>query len=164
MNFFTFISYVVSLQSKQPLLETVVETKSLLTKKSCTKPNSTTVAEIFSAYRLRVTHKLLMKLRRCWPKKKNPNPILRLMLKSSAHIYYCWLRNSWKKLSPCWPKNHPRNPDLCLTLTSSEHIEYCWRRNCWQKLNRCRPRNHLRNLVLRQTLKSSSEPSSTADT
>jgi hypothetical protein len=91
----------------------------------------------------------------CKPRNHQRNSVLRLMLKLSEHICYCWLRNRWRKLSRCRPRNHQRNPVLRLTLKSSVPMGYYWFRNRWWKSSCYRPKNCQRNPVLRLTLKSS---------
>jgi hypothetical protein len=54
------------------------------------------------------------------------------MLKSSAHIDFCWLRNRWWKMTRCRRRNHHRNGALQLTLKSSAHLDYFWLRNRWR--------------------------------
>jgi hypothetical protein len=90
-----------------------------------------------------------------WCPKIHPqNAVLRLTLKSSLYVDYCWLRNRWRKRGPGTQKSSTI-PVLRLTLTSSAQIKYSWQTNRWLKLSPCRTKNHSRNPVLRLTLKSS---------
>jgi hypothetical protein len=57
-------------------------------------------------------------------RKSTPELVLRLTLKSSAHIDYCRSRNHWRKLSRCRPGNQHRKPVLQLKLKSSVRIDY----------------------------------------
>jgi len=132
-----------------------MKTESLLSEKSSSKHSSTADAEIFIVHRLLLHNKPLTRTRTLGRKNHPRSQVLRLTLRSSAHIEYWWLRNRWRKLSPTCPKNNPGNPVLRLTQTSSAHIDYWWLRNCWRKQSPCCPKSHPRNPVLRLTLKSS---------
>jgi hypothetical protein len=118
-------------------------------------PSSTVDNDVFCAHRLLLPHKPLTRTRTLGRKNHPRKQVLRLTLKSSAHIDYWWVRNCWRKQSPCCPKKHPGNPVLRLTLTSSVHIDYWWLTNCWRKQSPYCPKDHPRNPILRLTLKSS---------
>jgi hypothetical protein len=90
-----------------------------------------------------------MEIESLWPKNHTISPLLRMMLTSSTHINYCWLRNRWRKLRPSCTKNNPRNPVLRLALKTSMDIDYCWLKNHWQKLSPYGPKHHPRSPVLR---------------
>jgi hypothetical protein len=96
-----------------------------------------TDADIFCANKLLLTDKPLTKLSPCCPKIHPRNVVLRLTLKSSMYIDYCWLRNRWRKLGPPDQKNHPWSPVLWLTLTSSAQINNSWQTNPGWKLSPC---------------------------
>jgi hypothetical protein len=115
--------------------ETVNEKSVAADPKSSRELSSTDDAEIFSAHRLLLSKKPLKKTTSLGPKNHPRSPLLRLMLTSSTHIDYCWLRNRWQKLRTCCPKNNPRNPVLLLTLKSLMDIDYCCLTNRWWKLS-----------------------------
>ena len=91
-------------------------------KKSSKKTSSTADADIFCANKLQLTDKPLMKTESLLYKKSSSKRVLRLTLKSSLYMDYCWLRNRSRKLGPSDPKNHPRSLVVRLTLTSSVEI------------------------------------------
>jgi hypothetical protein len=94
-----------------------------------TRTSSTADAEIFTAHRLLQIKNHWRKLSPCRPGNQHRNPVLRLTLKSSAHMDYCRIRNLWRKLSPCRTRNHHRIPFLQLTQKSLRHIDYSKIRN-----------------------------------
>jgi hypothetical protein len=96
----------------------------LLTQKSSMQSSSTTDVGIVNGSTLesstaqrwnrqRLTQKSLMKIESCRLRNRHHSPVLRLTLKSSAHIGYCWLRNYWQKRSRCRLKNHQRKLSHC---------------------------------------------------
>jgi hypothetical protein len=101
-----------------------------------------------------LTEKPLTKTDSLVSQKYHRNPVLRLTMKSSIYIDYCWLINRWWKLGP-WTQKSSKKPNstddadiFCAhtlllfvkLLTKTE--PYC-------------PKNHPRNPILRPTLKSS---------
>jgi hypothetical protein len=70
------------------------KTKSQLFQKSSSKTSSRADDEIFNVHRLLLAQKPLTKTRTQGPKNHPISLVLRLTLKSSAHIDYYWLRNS----------------------------------------------------------------------
>jgi len=129
------------LLAQKPLMKT----RTLGPKKSSKKPSSTADADIFCANKLLLTDKPLMKTESLLYKKYPWKPVLRLTLKSTLYMDYCWLRNRWGKLGPADPKNHPRSLVVRLTLTSSAKINYSWQTNRWWKLSPCVPKIILEN-------------------
>jgi len=130
----------------------LTKTRTLGPKYSSKKPSSTADAHIFCANRLLLTDKPLRNWVPGVPKFILQNAFLRLTLRSSMYIDYCWFRNCWRKLGPSDPKNHRRSPVLRLTLTCSAQINYSWQTNRWWKLSPWCPKNHPRNPVLPLTL------------
>jgi hypothetical protein len=139
------------LLSQKPL----TRTESLRIKKSPKKPSSTTDAEIFNGHRLLLTHKPLTETASLGPKNHQWSALLRLMLTSSTHIDYCWLRKRWRKLIPCCPKNNPRNP----VPTANAEIFNGHRLLLTQKpltrIESLEPKNHPRSALLPLKLTSS---------
>jgi hypothetical protein len=133
----------------------LTKTRTLGPKKSSKQPSCTADADIFCGNKLILTYKSLMKNEPLCPKNHPRKPVLRLTLKSSLYMDYCWLRNRWRKLGPPDPKNNPRRPVLRLTLTSSAQINYNWQTNPWWKLSPCCTKNQPPKPILRLTLKSS---------
>jgi hypothetical protein len=128
--------------------KSLTKTESLQTRKSTLEASSPGYGEIFFTHRLLPNQKSLTKTESLHTRKSTPELVLRLTLKSSAHIDYCRLRNHWRKLSRCRPGNKHRKPVLQVTVKSSLHIDYCRIRNHWQKLSRRTPGNQHRKLVL----------------
>jgi len=67
----------------------LTKTESLLSEKSSSKPSSTADAEIFIVHRLLLPHKPLTRTSTLGRKNHPRSQVLRLTLKSSAHIDYC---------------------------------------------------------------------------
>jgi len=74
------------------------------TQKSSKKASSTAKADIFYAHRLLLPQKPLMKTESLLSQKYPRHLVLRLTLKSSMYIEYCWLRDCLWNLGPWDPK------------------------------------------------------------
>jgi hypothetical protein len=125
--------------------KSLTKLESLPTQKSSTEPSFKADAQIFSAYRLLLTHKPLTKSLR--PRNHQRDPVLRLMLKSSAYINYCWLRNRWRKQSLSIKKSSSKPSSMADTEIFSAPRQLLTHK-LLTKLSRCRRRNHQRKLVL----------------
>jgi len=69
--------------------KSLTKTESLLSEKSSSKPSSKADAEIFNVRRLLLAQKPLTRTRTLGCKNQPRSQVLRLTLKSSAHIDYC---------------------------------------------------------------------------
>jgi hypothetical protein len=78
--------------------------------KTIQKHSSTADNDKFCAHGLLLIEKALTKTDSLLSQKYPRNPVLRLTLKSSMDIDYCWLKNRWQKLCPCGQKIHKKKP------------------------------------------------------
>jgi hypothetical protein len=132
-----------------------MQTESLLSQKSSSKPSSTADAEIFNVHRLLLAQKPLTKTRTLGPKKSSKKP----SSMGDADIFCAnkllLTDKPLRKTQSLLSQYQPRNLVLPLMLKSSMYIDYCWLRNRWRKLGPSDPKNHPRSPVLRLTLTSS---------